>query len=155
MSDIVSAEKRSQMMAGIRGKDSKPELLIRTALHARGFRYKLHDRTLPGKPDMSFPKYNAVILIHGCFWHHHDCELFRWPRNNAEFWQKKITANVTRDKKQRLALSQEGLRVLTVWECAIRRKKERNSGVVIDRIVHWLIGSDSSLDITERNLYGG
>nr|WP_307190518.1 very short patch repair endonuclease [Bathymodiolus platifrons methanotrophic gill symbiont] len=90
---MVSRKKRSQMMAGIKGKDTKPELLIRKALHKKGFRYKLHDKSLSGKPDMVFPRYKSLIFINGCFWHGHDCHLFKWPSSKSEFWKEKITKN--------------------------------------------------------------
>lgn len=90
MADVVTPEKRSKMMSGIQGKNTKPELTIRKGLHALGFRYRLHGKTLPGKPDLVFPKYKAVIFIHGCFWHAHHCHLFKWPSTRVDFWQEKI-----------------------------------------------------------------
>src|SRR5690625_6910272 len=89
------------MMSGIQGKDTKPELKIRSALHKLGFRYKLYDKSLPGKPDLVFPKYNAVIIIHGCFWHLHKCHLFKWPSTRPEFWREKIIGNKKRDEIDR------------------------------------------------------
>ena len=99
MVDVVSKEKRSKMMSGIRYKDTKPEIIIRKALHAKGFRYSLHNNKLPGKPDIVLPKYNAIIFIHGCFWHQHNCHLFKWPSTRPEFWQNKISGNKERDKQ--------------------------------------------------------
>ena len=93
MADVVDRKTRSRMMSGIRGKNTRPELLIRKGLHARGFRFRLHDKRLPGKPDLVLPKYSAVIFVHGCFWHGHDCHLFKWPQSRREFWRKKITRN--------------------------------------------------------------
>src|SRR3954470_16295918 len=90
MADVVSSGVRSRMMAGIRGTNTAPEMILRRALHAEGFRYRLHDRRLPGKPDMVFPRHHAVIFAHGCFWHGHDCHLFKWPSTRPEFWQTKI-----------------------------------------------------------------
>ena len=95
-------------MAGIRGSDTKPELAIRSALHRRGFRFRLRRRDLPGKPDLVFPKHSAVIFVHGCFWHGHDCHLFRWPGTREEFWRDKITSNAARDRRQRSALLEAG-----------------------------------------------
>ena len=110
-------------MAGIRAKDTKPELFIRKALHAKGFRYRLHDRRLPGKPDMSFPKYRAVILVNGCFWHGHDCHLFKWPSTRQEFWRRKITRNRQKDEETRQALKAGGWRVVyDSRECALKGK---------------------------------
>ena len=92
MPDIVSPEVRSRMMSGIRGRDTKPELVLRRGLHALGFRYRISPKDVPGKPDMVFPRYHAVILAHGCFWHGHDCHLFRWPSSRREFWRAKISS---------------------------------------------------------------
>ena len=154
MVDIVSPEKRSHMMSSIRGKNTKPELLIRRALHARGFRYRIHDKNLPGKPDLCFPKYKAVVFVHGCFWHSHDCSLFKWPKSNAAFWRDKITANAKRDQKHCQALSNRGWRVLTVWECAVKGQKDQNISMVIDSISHWLRYLDGNWEISKRSLHG-
>ena len=108
------------MMAGIRGRNTRPELVIRKALHARGFRYRLHVAGLPGKPDIVLPRFRAVIFVHGCFWHGHDCPLFRLPATRSEFWEAKISRNRERDREVLGALKTTGWRCLTVWECAIR-----------------------------------
>ena len=105
-------------MAGIRSKNTKPELVIRSVLHRRGFRFRLYRRDLPGKPDLVFPKHRAVILIHGCFWHGHGCHLFRWPKTREDFWREKIGSNMERDRRQFYALRDAGWRVATIWECA-------------------------------------
>lgn len=138
MSDVVSPEDRSRMMAGIRGKDTKPELIIRKGLHPLGFRYRLHDRKLPGKPDLCFPKYRAVILVNGCFWHGHDCHLFKWPSTRDGFWKKKITSNRERDQKNVVALEELGWRVLVIWECALKGITRHDPGYVIREIEQWL-----------------
>lgn len=138
MPDIVSPEKRSQMMAGIRGKDTKPELLVRKALHSRGFRYRLHDKRLPGKPDMVFPRYRAVILVNGCFWHGHDCHLFKWPSSRAAFWHKKINRNREKDAENMEALKRAGWRVLTIWECALKGRTRRVLDDVTEVAAAWL-----------------
>src|SRR5690606_41065684 len=119
MADIVSPEVRSRMMAGIRGKNTKPELGIRRALFARGFRYRLHSRNLPGKPDIVLPRYRAVVLIHGCYWHGHNCDLFRLPKSNRNFWLDKISGNRARDARKLKELRAAGWRVALVWECSI------------------------------------
>lgn len=150
MADIVSKKKRSEMMSGIQGKDTKPELKIRSALHKFGFRYKLYDKTLPGKPDLVFPKYNAVILIHGCFWHLHDCHLFKWPSTRPEFWRKKITENKERDKKNVLDLKKDGWRIMIIWECALKGKYKLDFGSTIRSISEWLKSSDIYAEITGR-----
>lgn len=143
MADIVSKEKRREMMAGIQGKDTKPELLIRKAIHRKGFRYKLHDKSLPGKPDLVFPKYKAVIQIHGCFWHLHDCHLFKWPSTRPEFWQNKISGNKKRDLDNMERLQKLGWRILVIWECALRGKYRKSIDDVVDQIISWL-GFNSS-----------
>ena len=145
MPDIVSPETRSRMMAGIRGKDTKPELFIRKALHARGFRYRLHDRRLPGKPDLSFPKYRAVILVNGCFWHGHDCHLFKWPSTRQEFWRSKITRNRQKDKETWQALRERGWRVAVIYECALKGRTRLDPDRVIDTTEKWLYSEQEAL----------
>src|SRR4051812_25000557 len=105
------------MMAGIRAKDTKPELIVRRGLHRAGLRFRIHDRRLPGKPDLVFPKYKAVVLVHGCFWHGHDCKLFKWPNTRPEFWRSKIGSTINRDAAVRIQLVKAGWRVLEIWEC--------------------------------------
>ncbi|HEV2627679.1 MAG TPA: very short patch repair endonuclease [Pseudolabrys sp.] len=102
--DVLTSEQRRLNMSRIRGKDTKPEMLLRRGLHAAGLRFRLHGAKLPGKPDIVFPKYHAVILIHGCFWHGHDCPLFRMPATRPEFWAKKISGNRERDVRTAQAL---------------------------------------------------
>lgn len=126
------------MMAGIRGKDTKPEMILRQGLHARGFRFRLHDRRLPGSPDLVFSGRRAVIFIHGCFWHGHDCHLFRLPDTRPEFWKAKIKGNRTRDKTAEAALLTDGWRVLTIWECALKGRKRLPVDEVLDRASDWL-----------------
>lgn len=108
------------MMSGIRAKDTRPEMFIRLRLHALGFRYRIHVKDIPGKPDIVLPKHRALIVVHGCFWHGHHCRYFKLPQTRQEFWQQKIASNMARDSRdlaQQLAM---GWRVLTVWECAVR-----------------------------------
>lgn len=107
-------------MAGIRGRNTKPELLIRSGLHRMGFRFRIHGKGLPGRPDMVFASRRAVIEVRGCFWHGHDCPLFRWPATRPEFWREKIAANIARDARNRQALLDEGWRIADVWECQIK-----------------------------------
>lgn len=125
-------------MAAIRGADTKPELIIRRGLHTRGFRYRLHDRKLPGRPDLVFPKYNAVILVNGCFWHGHRCALFKWPKSREEFWRAKIEGNLGRDKRNIVQLSTAGWRVGIVWECALKGKFRLPHGDFFARLSEWL-----------------
>jgi DNA mismatch endonuclease (patch repair protein) len=119
-----SKERRGFDMTCIKGKDTKPEILVRKFLHANGFRYKLHDKSLEGKPDIVLPKYNTVIFVHGCFWHgHKGCKLSRIPKSNQQYWIPKITGNIQRNKKQIRNLKKEGWHVLVIWECTLRTRK--------------------------------
>lgn len=121
MADIVDKATRSRMMSGIRGKDTRPEMMVRRALHRAGFRYRLHDKRLPGKPDIVLPKYRTVIFVHGCFWHHHDCRHFKWPKTRPEFWREKIEGNVERDRKAFAELRELGWKIEVIWECQTQR----------------------------------
>ena len=136
--DTVTSDVRSRMMAGIRGKNTKPEMAIRSALHCLGFRFRVHCKDLPGKPDLVFPKYKAVILVHGCFWHGHDCHLFKWPETRSDFWRQKINGNVARDRNHLLALADRGWRVATVWECALKGRARLPIQVIAQRCAAWL-----------------
>ncbi len=144
MADVVDPATRSRMMSGIRGKNTKPELLIRKALHARGFRYRLHC-DLPGKPDICLPKHRAVIFVHGCFWHGHGCHLFKWPATRPEFWRAKIGRNQQRDHIVKAGLIDLGWRHLDVWECALRGRGALELNVLMGRVEGWIReGTDSA-----------
>ena len=120
--DVVDSATRSRMMAGIRSKDTKPEMAARRYLHARGFRYRLHARDLPGSPDLVLPKYRTAILVHGCFWHRHSgCRFATTPTSNVERWAAKFQANIARDAKKLASLEEAGWRVIVVWECELRQ----------------------------------
>jgi DNA mismatch endonuclease (patch repair protein) len=136
MVDVVSPAERSRMMAGIKSKNTKPELALRHALHAKGLRYRLHSKSVPGKPDLVFPRYRAAVFINGCFWHGHDCRYFKMPATRTEFWEKKITANKARDIVVTARLKEEGWRQLTVWECSLRDKGSATS--VASDVANWL-----------------
>jgi DNA mismatch endonuclease, patch repair protein len=125
-------------MAGIRGKNTRPELLIRHELFARGYRYRLHPTSLPGKPDLVFPKYRAVIFVHGCFWHRHNCALFKWPSSNVVFWRTKILRNCAVDRRVIRRLIRSEWRILTVWECALKGVGRSDIDRVIEFTEHWL-----------------
>jgi DNA mismatch endonuclease (patch repair protein) len=119
--DIVDRKTRSRMMAGIKGKDTQPELMIRRFLHAQGFRYRLHEGSLPGKPDLVLPRYKLCIFVHGCFWHRHDgCRFATTPKTRPEFWMKKFAANRQRDIQVKMQLHAAGWRVFEIWECGLR-----------------------------------
>ncbi|ARP65528.1 very short patch repair endonuclease [Mesorhizobium sp. WSM1497] len=147
MADIVSPEVRSRMMAGIKGVNTKPEMMLRLALHAGGFRYRLHDRRLPGRPDMVFPRRRAVLFAHGCFWHGHDCHLFRLPATRPEFWREKIAGNRQRDETSERALIENGWRCGVVWECALRGRTALPFADLIVRCAAWLESGQSRLTI--------
>ncbi len=121
MADIVDTKTRSRMMSGIRGRNTKPEMLVRSLLHRQGFRFRLHARDLPGHPDIVLPRYHSVIFVHGCFWHgHENCRLFRWPKTREEFWRNKITHNRKNDRKSVQELLDAGWKVGIIWECMLR-----------------------------------
>lgn len=134
-------------MAGIRGKDTKPEIMLRRGLHAAGFRYRLHDRTLPGRPDMVFPRHRAVLFAHGCFWHGHDCHLFRWPSSRQEFWTAKITRNREVDARSESALAAAGWRLGVVWECALKGRTRLPLPTVLESCIRWLRSDELRLEI--------
>lgn len=122
MADIVSPEKRSQNMSAIRSKDTKPEVYLRKLLFAQGYRYRIADKSVPGHPDIFLRKYNTAIFVNGCFWHRHPgCKYAYTPKSRVEFWQKKFDDNVRRDSAVKAELLEHGIKLLTVWECAIRR----------------------------------
>ncbi|MBT2189295.1 very short patch repair endonuclease [Sphingobium nicotianae] len=144
MVDTVDSATRSRMMAGIRGKDTKPERVLRQRLHAAGIRFRLHAPGLPGKPDLVFPRYKAVAFVHGCFWHRHEgCHWCTTPASNAEFWQQKFDRNVVRDGAAIDALHRAGWRVAVAWECGLR-----GSGAddLADRIADWLRNGAGDFD---------
>lgn len=147
MTDVFTKKKRSQVMSRIRSKDTKPECFIRSGLHQLGFRYRLHAPDIPGKPDLVFPKYNALLFVHGCFWHKHECHLFKWPKTRQQFWKKKIQGNWEKDEKVKRILAERGWRVLLVWECSIKGKKRYNSETLMKNISQWLKSRSEFLEI--------
>ncbi|HRH49857.1 MAG TPA: DNA mismatch endonuclease Vsr [Panacibacter sp.] len=121
MADVHSKEIRSYNMSQIKGKNTKPEIVVRKFLHAQGFRYKLHDKTLPGKPDLVLPKFKTVIFIHGCFWHGHaNCKYYVIPKTRTEWWLNKISYNTANNVKAVKALKKAGWKVITIWECSLK-----------------------------------
>lgn len=133
MADIYSKDKRSQIMASISGKETTPEILVRSRLFKNGFRFRKNVKTLPGKPDIVLPKYQTIVLIHGCFWHGHTCKRATLPTSNIEFWNSKIQANMNRDERVKTQLKKSGWRVITIWDCEL---KNRN---MIDKTMNRLI----------------
>ncbi|RJQ27687.1 DNA mismatch endonuclease Vsr [Candidatus Parcubacteria bacterium] len=137
MPDIYSKEKRSQIMARVRSSGTKPELTVRQIAHALGYRFRLHRRDLPGKPDIVFPRYRRLILVHGCFWHGHDgCTKARRPVMNSEFWDRKLSRNRKRDTENAEALRRAGWRILVVWECETKERER-----LATKIFHFMEGN--------------
>ena len=125
MADVFSKQKRSEIMSKISGKETKPEILVRKFLFSKGFRFRKNDKRYPGKPDVVLPKYKTVIFIHGCFWHGHICKAAKLPDTRNEFWEKKISRNVERDKKNICELKNMGWKVTIIWQCEINTKEKR------------------------------
>ena len=135
-------------MAAIRSKNTSPELIVRKALHGVGFRYRLHARALPGSPDLVLSKHHAVVFVHGCFWHMHECSVFRWPKTRPEFWRQKLELNRARDEQAINLLRASHWRVAVVWECALRRSDRRAGSLLI--LEAWLQGAAPSLELSEH-----
>lgn len=139
MADVVDKATRSRMMSGIKGGNTRPELVVRRALHAAGFRYRLHAAGLPGRPDIVLPRHRAVILVHGCFWHRHaGCRFATTPTTRTDFWTEKFESNVERDVRTRLALQAEGWRIATLWECGVRRFDQGR----VDGLIAWILSDE-------------
>lgn len=142
---------RRRIMAAIRSKDTKPELLIRRGLHAMGFRYRLHDKKLPGRPDLVLPKWKAIIFINGCFWHgHEDCHIFKLPKTRSYFWEDKINKNRNRDDQNHKALLAQGWRILDVWECAIQGTNSLPLTLLLQEISVWLKSNGKKWSIRSK-----
>ena len=134
MTDVHSKDIRSKNMSAIKSKNTKPEITIRNQLFAKGYRYKIHDNFLPGKPDIILPKYKTVIFINGCFWHMHNCEMFVFPKSRIAFWKEKLSNNKARDDKNIENLLELGWKVIVVWECCIKGKYKLPPEEIINRI---------------------
>jgi DNA mismatch endonuclease (patch repair protein) len=150
MTDIVPPSVRSRMMAGIRGKDTLPERLIRSGLHRMGFRFRLHPGNVPGRPDIVLPRYRAAIFVHGCFWHGHNCPLFKVPGDNREFWVRKIEGNRSRDAEVADLLRKAGWRQLTIWECAMKGAGKLDPDKLLQRCARWILGAKRTSTIRGR-----
>lgn len=152
MADIKNTEARSRNMAAIRGQDTRPELRLRKALHARGFRYRLHPAGLPGRPDLLLPKYRAAVFVHGCFWHRHSgCRYTTMPETRPEFWLSKFRQNAARDARAVAELGERGWRVAVIWECALRGDRAAKA---TNELCEWLLGSEPRFE-TEPTMQGG
>ena len=138
--DVHSKETRSYNMSRIKGKNTKPEELVRKYLFSQGFRYRKNDKRLPGTPDIVLPKYKTVVFVNGCFWHGHEgCKYFVWPQNNADFWKAKINANIKRDQRKKEELERLGWRVLVIWECGLKKAEFEDT-------MKWVVKSIISLE---------
>jgi DNA mismatch endonuclease (patch repair protein) len=150
VTDIVDQQTRSRMMSGIRGKNTKPELALRRALHARGFRFRLHSGKVYGRPDLVLAKHRAVVFVHGCFWHRHEaCRYATTPATRPEFWQAKFDANVARDRAVRTRLLEDRWRVATVWECALRKPEQVEAST--EGLSIWLRTEELQIEIGDDN----
>lgn len=146
MTDIVDKKTRSKMMAGIRGKDTRTEMIVRSWLHRRGFRYRLHNKSIPGHPDLWLRKYNAAIFVHGCFWHRHEgCRYAYNPKSRVDFWQSKFANNQIRDESVAEQLAYRDIRRLVIWECVLTKIKD--PGPYLRQIEDWLVGSEMTGEI--------
>lgn len=145
--DPLTPEQRKLCMSRIRATDTRPEMILRRGLHALGLRYRLHDRRMPGTPDLVFPVHRAVIFVHGCFWHGHDCPLFRLPATRTEFWEAKIDRNRDRDRNALAAIAEHGWRPLTVWECALRGRARLSRDLLFARVHHWVVDGLDAAEI--------
>lgn len=147
MTDVHAPAVRSRNMAAVRSRDTKPELLIRKALHASGLRYRLDVRDLPGRPDIVLPRHKAAIFVHGCFWHRHECDLFRWPASRTEFWREKLDGNAARDSKAAQALGEAGWRQAVIWECALKGRRRLDFRDTMQRLIDWIRSDEEALTL--------
>jgi DNA mismatch endonuclease (patch repair protein) len=146
--DVLTPEQRQRNMSRIRSRDTKPEMLLRRTLHGAGFRFRLHVAGLPGKPDIVLPRYKAVILVHGCFWHGHDCPLFRLPSTRQEFWKVKIENNRLRDLRTLKMLQDQGWRTLIVWECSFKGPGRLNKDSLLAECAMFIRGASPHVQIS-------
>lgn len=144
MTDTVTAEVRSRMMAAIRSRDTKPEMVVRKVLHGMGFRYRIHKKVGKVRPDMLLPKYSAAVFIHGCFWHGHACSHSRIPKSNIGFWSAKIQGNAARDRRNEDEMLELGWRIAVVWECAVR---PASRDATLKTLAGWLRNGEQRLEI--------
>ena len=153
MADIVSPEKRSQNMSAIRSKNTKPEMYLRKLLFAQGYRYRIADKSVPGHPDIFLRKYNTAIFVNGCFWHRHpSCKFAYTPKSRVEFWQKKFDDNVRRDSAVKAELLEHGIKLLTVWECAIRRmqRDKIEEERALAKIIFFIKSNEKNAEIMQK-----
>lgn len=147
MTDVLSPEQRRRNMSQIKGKNTTSELGVRKELWRRGYRYRLHKKGLPGRPDIVLNRFKAVIFVNGCFWHRHECHLFKWPKTRTEFWKEKINKNADRDKKNYQALIESGYKVMVIWECSLKGKSKIPMSEIADVVEGWLISDEEFKEI--------
>lgn len=138
MVDVHDRKTRSKNMSAIKATHTKPEILFRKALHARGYRFRLHKKELPGKPDIVLPKYRTAVFVNGCFWHKHECHLFKWPATNRKWWESKLNNTAERDADKHDKLIKAGWRVFVVWECSLRGRHRQSIDSIIAEFEEWL-----------------
>ena len=153
MTDFMTPKQRSQAMSKVRGYNTKPEKLIRSHLHRQGFRFRINNPNLPGKPDIVLKKYTTIIFVHGCFWHNHKgCKKAKLPQTRSEFWKNKIEGTVLRDQKNISDLTKLGWRVAVVWECGTKKNDELK--YIINELTKWIIeGNSERIELSGKNLY--
>ena len=137
-------------MAAIKGSHTRPELIIRKAMHAEGLRYRLHVKDLPGKPDLVFPRHRAAVFVNGCFWHQHECHLFKWPATRRDFWKEKISRNVLNDERAIEELRKDGWRIAVIWECALKGRTRLDFDETMQRLAAWIKSSEETITIRGR-----
>ena len=149
MADVLTPEQRQNCMSSVRRENTSPEIILRSVLHKSGLRYRLHDKDLPGSPDMVFTRFRAVIFVHGCFWHSHGCYKSSIPESRHSFWKSKFQTNRDRDERNIKLLHNQGWRVMVVWQCALNGKHAYSSDVVVSCVKDWLQSSESFWQIPE------
>lgn len=147
MVDVLTPEQRRHNMSRIRGRDTKPEMLLRRGLHAAGLRFRLHARDLPGRPDLVFPRFRAAVLVHGCFWHGHGCPMCRLPATRPDFWARKLEGNRARDRRTGEALARSGWRVMIVWECSLRGPARQPLGEVLAQCAGFIRNGEQQAEL--------
>lgn len=151
--DTISPEKRSWLMSRIHGRDTKPELIIRTLLHRAGYRFKIGDKTLPGRPDIVLPRHGLAIFVHGCFWHRHsNCKLASTPKTNRRYWREKFANNQRKDARAKRQLNALGWRVLTLWECRIMKAPEATLNRILKKLESNADAYEYALDASRQDI---
>ena len=146
MPDVLSTAQRRLNMARIKARDTMPEMAVRRGLHARGLRFRLHRKDLPGRPDLVFPRHRVAVFVHGCFWHAHNCHLFQWPQTRSAFWREKLRKNRERDATALSSLEMRDWRVLTVWECALKGPGRLQLDYVLNRCEEFILDPSQRIE---------